>query len=178
MKPPDIKIISGHSDNTIDTFIIPEQVEVWFLEEDDSVCYVEPTTDGLDIAMKEIEGTTYKHSSGERIKNYHITFDLSKNSVETGDVYGVLTRSKTSHKFVDEFSNDSMTLKEICDSFSESNFGNQKTILYCFFCRGEKDSFSNLASNVYFGGKHKTKRRKTKRRKTKRCKTKRRKTKR
>jgi hypothetical protein len=188
-----IKIISGHSNDTNDTFVIPENIEVWFLEQEGDVCYIEPTTNGLKQSMREIQNTKYKHKSGETIKNYQINFDLSQNT-ERGDVHGVLTYSDSNDNFINDDPNNEVNLKYICESFSEISNPYKKTIIYCFFCRGIVDPFHEATADIYYnnhdidmdfsgfdGGKpkkRKTRTRKTKKRKTKKRKTRRRKMKR
>jgi hypothetical protein len=162
-----IKIISGHSNDTVETFTIPKNIEVWFLEDDGSVCYVAPNVRGLKFAMLEIQNTKYKYMSGDTIKNYTITFDLTKNvpdDLNIGYVYGILSYRRD--KFVEEHHDDTATLKTICDNFAMDS--EYKTIVYCFFCRGDRDAFFTQASQISGGKSRKQKSRKQKNKSRKR----------
>ena len=168
-----IKIISGHSNSTDNEFVIPQNIEVWFLEKENEVCYVELTTDGLKQSMIEIQTTSEKYKSGQTIKNYNIEFNFETNNKETGHVVGVLTYINSINKFINDTDDTSVTLKDICESFSEATYNNNTTILYCFFCRGVYDPFMNLASSILdpttvnSGGKRKTTRKTKRKTKTK-----------
>lgn len=133
-------IISGHSDKTIETFIIPYNLSIIFYANLDETCFVPHNKESLDLVVNSMKYGQFEiYRQGEVIQNYHITFNKKEfEGVATINNQNINNNS-LDYDFFDIPENIN-SLKDICNFIQRKN-NRSNSIIYCIFCRGSKMEF-------------------------------------
>lgn len=133
-------VISGHSDETTETFVIPYNVSLVFYANLGETCMVPHNKDSLDLVVNSMKyGQFELYRQGDTIQNYHITFNKKQYegiALMQNNPDGLLN-----YDFLPTQENVN-TLKDMCNFIQKSN-NRANTLVYCVFCRGSKMEFED-----------------------------------
>lgn len=133
-------VISGHSDKTDETFVIPYNISIVFYANLGETCFVPHNKESLDLVVNSMKYGQFEiYRQGDNIQNYNISFNKK-------DFEGVAqinnensNNNSLSYNFF-QISEDINSLKDICNYIQKKN-NRSNTLIYCIFCRGSKMEF-------------------------------------
>lgn len=134
-------IISGHSDETSETFIIPYNISIIFYANLGETCIVPHNKDSLDLVVNSMKyGQFELYRQGDTIQNYYITF----NKKDFEGIALIQENNNNNNLNYDFFQmpENINSLKDICN-FIQKNNNRSNTLIYCVFCRGSKMEFED-----------------------------------
>jgi hypothetical protein len=133
-------VISGHSDDTTDTFVIPYNISLIFYANLGETCIVPHNKESLDLVVNSMKyGQFELYRQGDTINNYHITFN--KKQFEGIATIQENNDNSLNYDFL-QIPENINSLKEMCNFIQKSN-NRANTIVYCVFCRGSKMEFED-----------------------------------
>jgi hypothetical protein len=133
-------VISGHSDDTTDTFVIPYNISLIFYANLGETCIVPHNKESLDLVVNSMKyGQFELYRQGDTINNYHITFNQKQ-------FEGIATIQENNDNSLNydflQIPQNINSLKEMCNFIQKKN-NRANTIVYCVFCRGSKMEFED-----------------------------------
>lgn len=163
-------VISGHSGDTNETFVIPMNVTLMFFADPSTSCYVPNTEDSLPFVILSMrDANTNIHTQGDVVNNYEISFTLpfeglaeihrevrervkmKDGNIEYGPngekVYEDYYHDSLSYMMTAHNSQGSITLEDFCNYLSRIN-NRGKITIFCVFCRGSKREFEGINFGV------------------------------
>jgi hypothetical protein len=131
-------IISGHSDETSETFTIPYNISIIFYANLGETCIVPHNKESLDLVVNSMKyGQFELYRQGDIIQNYHITF----NKKEFEGIALIQDNNNLNYDFF-QMPENINSLKDICNFIQKKN-NRSNTLIYCVFCRGSKMEFED-----------------------------------
>jgi hypothetical protein len=133
-------IISGHSDETSETFTIPYNLSIIFYANLGETCFVPHNKESLDLVVNSMKYGQFEiYRQGEVIQNYHITFN-KKDFEGIASINNENTNNNIlNYQFFDMPENIN-SLKDMCNFIQKKN-NRSNSLVYCIFCRGSKMEF-------------------------------------
>jgi len=132
-------VISGHSDETTETFVIPYNISLVFYANLGETCLVPHNKESLDLVINSMKyGQFELYRQGDTIQNYHITFNQKQ-------FEGIALIQNQNNLLNYDFLplNEGLnSLKDMCNFIQKKN-NRADTIVYCVFCRGSKMEFED-----------------------------------
>lgn len=133
-------IISGHSDETTETFIIPYNLSIIFYANLGETCFVPHNKESLDLVVNSMRYGQFEiYRQGEIIQNYHITFNKKQFEGIASINYENRNNNILNYDFFD-ISENINSLKDMCNFIQKKN-NRSNSLIYCIFCRGSKMEF-------------------------------------
>jgi hypothetical protein len=144
-------IISGHSEDIEDTFIVPRNMTIIFYAGNNQTCNVDYSEDSLQQSIIFMRSGNYEtYEGGSVCKNYNIEFG-------TEPYQGLAEIVNDTFRFID-ITNGNI-LSQICKQIQRIYGPSKKYIVYCCFCRGSKKEYEgmdfgsfNSLDNIDFSG--------------------------
>jgi hypothetical protein len=134
-------IISGHSDDTSETFTIPYNISIIFYANLGETCIVPHNKESLDLVVNSMKyGQFELYRQGDTIQNYHIIF----NKKDFEGIALIQENNNDNNLNYDFFQvpENINSLKDLCN-FIQKNNNRSNTLIYCVFCRGSKMEFED-----------------------------------
>ncbi len=145
-------IISGHSSETDETFVLPNFVKVYYLANEGETCFVPYDEKSIVIGYKEIV-TQYglgKEPDYYDTNNYNILFDESKDGIFELNANDRLEKLELEIPTTNYDTQYSCYLSDIAHGL-KNKYPDNRINIYCIFCRGSKrENFGNFAKNQHF----------------------------
>jgi hypothetical protein len=133
-------IISGHSDETTETFTIPYNISIVFYANLGETCFVPHNKESLDLVVNSMKYGQFEiYRQGDNIQNYNISF----NKKDFEGVAQINNENSNNNSLTYNFfqmSEDINSLKDICNYIQKKN-NRSNSLIYCVFCRGSKMEF-------------------------------------
>lgn len=133
-------IISGHSDETSETFTIPYNLSIIFYANLGETCFVPHNKESLDLVLNSMRYGQFEiYRQGEVIQNYHITFNKKEFEGIASINNENINNNILDYQFFDIPENIN-SLKDMCNFIQKKN-NRSNSLVYCIFCRGSKMEF-------------------------------------
>lgn len=135
-------VISGHSDETTDTFIIPYNISLVFYANLGETCMVPHNKESLDLVVNSMKyGQFELYSQGDSVQNYHVTFNQKQYEGIALIQQQTNSNNGLNYDFL-QLQEGINSLKDICNFIHKKN-NRANTLIYCVFCRGSKMEFED-----------------------------------
>ena len=151
-------VVNGHSDEPIGNFMVPQGFQLKFYSGKGEVCYMTPSglVDGINY-LKNNNLTVETINQYQNANDYYIFFEQSIDSTQGVLYIDVNNNGENEFKIIYinnlpqysgsyKLSDIVEYIRQITQNFAQNN--NFSVVVYCIFCRGNKNEFSSMDFGV------------------------------